>query len=87
MRYEVIIYFDVWGNSEEGWDVNNQFVMDEPLVIPDYATDKEIISVLHNRRLLTLFDLPFAKVEEPGDFIEIVGRGGKPMIGLRPYYL
>lgn len=45
-RYELIDYFDVWGNVLDGWRVNNQCVLLRDLQISDKATDKEIISCL-----------------------------------------
>lgn len=45
-RYELIDYFDVWGNVSDGWEVNNQCVLFRELQISDKATDKEIISCL-----------------------------------------
>lgn len=45
-RYELIDYFDVWGNVSDGWIVNNQCVLLRDLQISDKATDKEIINYL-----------------------------------------
>lgn len=45
-RYELVDYFDVWGNVSDGWTVNNQCVLFRDLQISDDATDKEIINYL-----------------------------------------
>ena len=48
-KYKLIDYFDVWGNQENGWEVNNLCSLEEEyglLIITDDATDEEIIDYL-----------------------------------------
>lgn len=49
-KYKVVDYFDVWGNAEDGWQVNNltsYYDTDETcLRISEDATDKEILEYL-----------------------------------------
>lgn len=44
--YNLINYFDVWGNEEEGYTVNNQCVEKENVCIPDDVKCYEIIDYL-----------------------------------------
>ena len=49
-HYKLIDYFDVWGNAEDGWEVNNLTSYydtdDTCLRIAEDATDEEIIELL-----------------------------------------
>lgn len=45
-KYNLINYFDVWGNEEEGYEVNNLCVEERDIVITDDATDKDILEFL-----------------------------------------
>lgn len=49
-KYKLVDYFDVWGNEEDGWDVNNVCIYyntDETcLRISEDATDEEILEYL-----------------------------------------
>lgn len=73
--YELVDYFDVWGNAEDGWEVNNQSVWDDAddIYMSDDTTDTELIDYLKGIRYLN------DNVKESdlyidwgdGDFIEI----------------
>ena len=49
-KYKVVDYFDVWGNAEDGWEVNDVCIYydtDETcLRISEETTDEEIIDFL-----------------------------------------
>lgn len=45
-KYNLINYFDVWGNEEEGYEVNNLCIEERDIVITDDATDKDILEFL-----------------------------------------
>lgn len=45
-RYRLIDYFDVWGNTIDGWMVNNSIEIESDLVIAEDITDEEIIDFL-----------------------------------------
>ena len=45
-KWRLIDYFDVWGNEEDGWEVNDQTELFDDLVITDDATDEDIINYL-----------------------------------------
>ena len=45
LQYELVNYFDVWGNNVDGWEVNNLCV--EGIVeLKDNATNKDIIQAI-----------------------------------------
>ena len=85
MRYSLINYFDVWGNSIDGWEVNNKCVEFNDLHITDDATHKDILSYLKSINFLTTDDIRKLTVEDSGDVIEIFERKGmKPLCALIP---
>ena len=45
-HYKLIDYFDVWGNEEDGWEVNDLTTVEEDIVIAEDSTDEEIIDFL-----------------------------------------
>ena len=47
-HYELVDYFDVWGNPEDGFEVNNLAVIEDDIVISDDSTDEEILDYLIN---------------------------------------
>lgn len=87
MLYEVIDYFDVWGNPVSGYDVNDQRRAGEISVRatvdrrspsqPDpYDDDRRIVEAMIEaghlgKQALEYFDSGILQVESPGDFIEI----------------
>lgn len=46
MKYQLVDYFDVWGNQEDGWEVNNLCKVGDPIIVTDDATDLDIINYL-----------------------------------------
>jgi hypothetical protein len=52
MKYRVIDYFDVWGNEEDGWEVNDQRDTGVVLNIADDATDEDILNMMLMHNLL-----------------------------------
>lgn len=47
-QYKLVDYFDVWGNAEDGWEVNNLCTVEENIFISDDSTNAELISLLKN---------------------------------------
>lgn len=72
--WTLINYFDVWGNAEDGYEVNNQCVEAEDIVIADDATDADIINYLQLAGYLNTNETSLFEVEDNGDFIEICVR-------------
>ena len=82
--YTLINYFDVWGNEDDGYEVNNQCIEVEDVVIADDATDQDIIDYLFQNEYLTDDDISLYEVEDNGDFIEIyVKKTMMPLYSLR----
>lgn len=52
-KYTLIDYYDVWGNSEEGFEVNNLMRFDNYIDIAENASDDDIIQGLINKGYLT----------------------------------
>lgn len=44
-KWTVVVY-DVWGNAEDGWDVNNKFRTWHWVDVDDNAQDHEVLSLL-----------------------------------------
>jgi hypothetical protein len=45
IKYRLINYFDVWGNEEDGWEVNN-LCSEGELLLSEDATSKDILAAL-----------------------------------------
>lgn len=84
-KYELINYFDVWGNAKDGWEVNNQCVEFDDLVITDDATEKDILNYLVSIKFLTTSDRRRVRIEEYGaEMMEIYEvKGHRPIASLR----
>ena len=83
-RYELINYFDVWGNAKDGWEINNLCVEFDDLYLLNGLTDKEILNSLVTAGFLTTSDMRRFNVYWSGEMIEIFEkRGNKPLCALR----
>lgn len=72
MKYKLIDYFDVWGNEEDGWEVNNLCTIRENIEISDDATDAEILVLLVKIGFLATADERLVCLESTdSNFIEI----------------
>ena len=70
--YKLINYFDVWGNEEDGFEVNNCCAEFDDLIIAESAIDNDIIDYLYNIGFLNNNDYTKFTVESfDADFIEI----------------
>lgn len=82
--WTLINYFDVWGNAEDGYEVNNQCVETDDVVITDDATDQDIIDFLYQNEFVKVSDPDWYHIEYNGDFIEIFdGSTMEPLYSLR----
>lgn len=71
-KYKLVDYFDVWGNLEDGYEVNNLAVVADDIVLSDDVTDQEILDFLENMGYLTTNDLNKIEVISwDSDFIEL----------------
>ena len=83
-KWEVRDYFDVWGNAEDGYEVNDSIVRREILVLPETATDQEILEAMADCGFLTRRALEgFVEVVNLGTDVEVVTKQGMPLYGLR----
>jgi len=85
---EIVNYFDVWGNSEEGYEVNESCVEETGIYIADDDTDEIIIQKLVDMGLLkdTAIVGETVNVSYTGDFWEIEEMDGYPLFSIRPIY-
>ena len=82
--YTLVNDFDVWGNAKDGWDINDCRIEEENIMIDDFATDKEVVTMLKDKGYLTTNDMRKITVEEYGTDIMIYERKGmKPLYELR----
>lgn len=70
-KYKLINYFDVWGNEEDGYEVNDLCVEETDIFIADDSTDQEVLSLLVRIGFLTTDDPEKVCVINNGDMIEI----------------
>jgi len=88
--FDLIDYFDVWGNEEDGWEVNDQAVVEEKIWISDDTTEEELFNYLKDTVGYFNKNTKFSDVEiqwyDP-DFIEIFqASDGCPVCSLRKSY-
>lgn len=72
-KYKLINYFDVWGNVEVGYEVNDLCVEETGIFIADDSTDQEVLSLLVRIGFLVTDDLEKVCIKWEGDMIEIEG--------------
>ena len=85
--WTLVNYFDVWGNKKEGYEVNDQCVEADDVIIADDATPKEICEYLKSIGMLVTSDMRRLEVVDYGDSIEINERkSGCPLFSLRMNY-
>ena len=53
MKYKLIDYYDVWGNKEDGYEVNGLCTCVTCIEITDNATDADIINYLKSINYLS----------------------------------
>ena len=77
-KYEVILY-DVWGNSNDGYDINEKFHTGKFVELGDKATDEEIVDMLHDD-----FDLPDVRLDDSNEGVIYIedARTGEPLMEL-----
>lgn len=81
-HYKLIDYFDVWGNEEDGWEVNDLTTAEDDIVIAEDSTDEEIIDLLIRIGYLTPEVKELAYLESyDNEMIEIVARENDYPIG------
>lgn len=51
--FKLIDYFDVWGNEEDGWEVNDLCTLFDDLHLTEDVTDKDIIDYLYSIEYLS----------------------------------
>ena len=74
MTYEVVDYFDVWGNDEDGYTVNNSIVSGKVELDKD-ATNAEIIHTLKDFGILGEYaNEDTIAIEGDDMFMELFGK-------------
>lgn len=83
-KWSLVNYFDVWGNADDGWTVNDQCVEFDDLVVDDEASEKEVLDYLKTIGFLTTSDRRRVRTEEIApDLIEVYEvKGRRPICGL-----
>jgi len=86
--WTLVDYFDVWGNEEDGWEVNNLSTEFDDLYIDPESTDEEIVAFLKDigyfNRDVQVSDL---EIWDDGDIIEFFkADDGMPICRLQRNY-
>lgn len=83
--WTLIDYFDVWGNAEDGWEVNNQCEICNDLNITDDASEDDIIDYFIENGYLRPEAKGKVAIDEGWiDMFEIVEKDTwKPLYGVR----
>lgn len=82
-KYEVVYYYDVWGNAEDGYDVNDLSRIGY-VSLPDNYAERDILNALIDIGAIdgdaTLYD---AYIYDNAHHIEIEDINGMPIYVLR----
>ncbi len=74
--------YDLWGNDEDGYDINDYYTHSDTFVITDDMTDKEVIALLDFNQPETIeIDSNYSDSET---FYFVDNVTGKPICELRP---
>ena len=73
-RYRLINYTDVWGNDKEGYEINDQCIESNDLIISEDASNKDILKYLKKIGFFTTDDMRKIKVINEYDIIEFYGK-------------
>jgi hypothetical protein len=86
MEYRAINYFDVWGNEEEGYNVNDSCEESVRMFISDNMGDSDIVQMMvelgYLKDTAVLGENVF--ITSTGDGYELEGTGGYPLFGFVP---
>jgi hypothetical protein len=84
-KYKVINYFDVWGNEEDGWEVNN-LCSEGYITVKDYTNVEEIVQALKDMERPFLNELATVEALEVHNDYEMIEffekRNGMPLFRL-----
>ena len=87
MYYTLINYFDVWGNKQDGYEINNQCMEFDDWYIDDNATHKDILEYLVNAGYLRTSDMRKVNIDDYGNYMEVFQvKNHIPMFGIYPNY-
>jgi hypothetical protein len=82
MLYYTLYTLDVWGNQEDGYDVNDSFSQGT-IALPDGFTDNDLLKAIADK--IGLSNPQLAQIEDHGEFIEVTDKtNGIPVFHL--YY-
>ena len=85
-KYRLINYTDVWGNKMDGYEINNQCIEFDDLIISEDASNKDILKYLHGIGFFNTDDMRKIKVVNEGDMIEFYGKNTYPLARLELIY-
>lgn len=75
IKTKLVDYFDVWGNAEDGWEVNNLCVLIETIELENLE-DETILDALHEIGWLSeLATLETIEISDEYPFFEITEKG------------
>lgn len=79
--YSLINYFDVWGDTIDGWEVNDLCIEKTGITITDDASEKEILNYLVQIGFLNTSDMRRVMIDmSDDDMMEIYAiKGMKPL--------
>ena len=86
--YTLVDYYDVWGNAEDGWEVNNSCEICNDIIVSDEASQDDIIEYLINSGYLKPDAKGKVEIDDTYiDMFDIVEKGtGMPIYGFRKNY-
>ena len=83
ITYTLVNYFDVWGNEEDGWDVNDCCVEREHIPFRANFELSEVLDWLVENKFLVTSDPNRVGIRDDGSNLEVYEQGTEmPLFGL-----
>ena len=87
MFYTLINYFDVCGNKQDGYEINNQCIEFDDWYISDDSTKKDILNYLVKAGYLKTSDMRKVNIDDYGNYMEVFQvKNHIPIFGIYPNY-
>jgi hypothetical protein len=85
MKHEYqIVFYELWGNSKDGYEVNDTFPTSETVIIGETATDEEIVKILTDYIIgLDSVNISDICIDGEPEYTLYVELNGKPFVELR----
>lgn len=69
-KWKLYDYFDVWGNEDDGWEINNLCCVEDEIMISTDSSDEEILQNLLKWGYMSGYKKDEIEIEDLGEIID-----------------